>query len=245
MYNIRQHYFQTSNYLTYESNYHIAKINENYKLLPSQTAQQTLKIVDRTFKSFFGLLKKRNLGNYNRKIKLPRYLNKDDYFVLIFTPAHFRIKKDKLLLTLSKEFKQKYNLKQLELNINSNLFENKEIKEIRIVPIFNGKWFEIQYIYKDLNEYKQIGKNDNFISIDLGVNNLLACIDNVNKKPILFDGKLIKSKNRYFNKELSKLKSITKTVNNKNTSNKIQKLKKTNSKNCVIYRIIQQIKIIQ
>ena len=52
LYNIRQHYFNTKKFLTYESNYHECKENENYALLQAGVAQQTMKVVDRSFKSF-------------------------------------------------------------------------------------------------------------------------------------------------------------------------------------------------
>ncbi len=42
LYHIRQHYFNTQQYLRYESVYHIVKENKNYRLLPSQVAQQTV-----------------------------------------------------------------------------------------------------------------------------------------------------------------------------------------------------------
>ena len=52
LYNIRQYYFHEKKFLTYESNYHECKTNENYKLLQAGVAQQILKVVDRSFKSF-------------------------------------------------------------------------------------------------------------------------------------------------------------------------------------------------
>lgn len=63
-------------FLPYEQNYHYCKLNENYGLLHSDNAQQTLKVVDRSFKSFFGLLRERKHGNYNRTIRMPKYLEK-------------------------------------------------------------------------------------------------------------------------------------------------------------------------
>ena len=57
IYNVRQHYFQEKQYLRYEANYHEIKNCENYKLLNSNMAQQTLKDVDQMFKSFFALIK--------------------------------------------------------------------------------------------------------------------------------------------------------------------------------------------
>ena len=52
IYNIRQHYFQEKQYLRYEANYYELKNSNNYKLLNSNMAQQTLKDVDEMFKSF-------------------------------------------------------------------------------------------------------------------------------------------------------------------------------------------------
>lgn len=57
LYNIRQYFFNEKQFLTYESNYHECKENENYALLQAGVAQQTLKVADRSFKSFFNLLK--------------------------------------------------------------------------------------------------------------------------------------------------------------------------------------------
>lgn len=53
LYSIRQYFFNEKKFLTYESNYHECKTNENYGLLQAGVAQQTLKVADRSFKSFF------------------------------------------------------------------------------------------------------------------------------------------------------------------------------------------------
>lgn len=65
LYNIRQYFFIQNKFLTYESNYHECKDNENYSLLQAGVAQQTIKVVDRSFKSFFNLLKSVNKENTN------------------------------------------------------------------------------------------------------------------------------------------------------------------------------------
>ncbi|OXB90235.1 hypothetical protein B9L21_05565 [Geobacillus uzenensis] len=56
LYNVRQYYFEHKEFLNYEKNDHLAKTNENYKLLNSNMAQQILKKVNEAFKSFFGLI---------------------------------------------------------------------------------------------------------------------------------------------------------------------------------------------
>ena len=49
LYSIRQFYFAEHQYLRYESNYHFCKDSENYKILHTDIAQQTLKVADRCF----------------------------------------------------------------------------------------------------------------------------------------------------------------------------------------------------
>ena len=80
IYNIRQHYFAEGKYLNYEKNYALLKSSDNYRTLNSNMAQQILKEVDGSFKSFFGLLKKAKQGKHALKdCRLPRYLPKDGY----------------------------------------------------------------------------------------------------------------------------------------------------------------------
>ena len=58
VYTIRQHYFDTQQFLRYEKNYPICKKNENYGLLQAGVAQQILKMADRSFRSFSGFCRK-------------------------------------------------------------------------------------------------------------------------------------------------------------------------------------------
>ena len=84
IYNVRQYYFNESEYLNYEKNYALLKDSDNYKMLNSNMAQQILKEVDGSFKAFFGLLKLAKKGKYNFKdIKLPHYLKKDGFTTLV------------------------------------------------------------------------------------------------------------------------------------------------------------------
>ena len=96
IYNVRQHYFQEKQFLKYESNYHEIKNCENYKLLNSNMAQQTLKDVNEMFKSFFALIKLAKQGKYSFKnIKLPNYLSKNRYANLII--GQIRLRQDNFL----------------------------------------------------------------------------------------------------------------------------------------------------
>ena len=53
IYNVRQYYFTEGKFLKYEKNYTLLRNSPNYKALNSNMAQQILKEVDGSFKSFF------------------------------------------------------------------------------------------------------------------------------------------------------------------------------------------------
>ena len=205
IYNVRQHYFQEKLFLRYEANYHEMKYLENYKLLNSNMAQQTLKDVDQMFKSFFALIKLVKQGKYNSKhIKLPSYLPKNGYANLIIT--QFSIKDDGILtIPYSNTFKKKHEVKKIQIKVPSVL-ENKKIKEIQIIPKFNARFFEIQYTYEIQEENIKLNTN-NALAIDLGVNNLCTCVTNTGKSFVV-DGRKLKSINQFFNKYNAKLQSI-------------------------------------
>ena len=204
IYNVRQHYFQEKQYLRYEANCYEMKYLENYKLLNSNMAQQTLKNVDQMFKSFFALIKLVKQGKYNfRHIRLPNYLPKNGYTNLII--GQIRLRKDNILtIPFSNTFKKKYNNK-IEIKI-PQVLEDKKIKQIQIIPKFNARFFEIQYTYEIQEEDIQLNIN-NALAIDLGVNNLCTCVTNTGKSFII-DGRKLKSINQFFNKQNAKLRSI-------------------------------------
>ena len=61
-----------------------------------------------------------------------------------------------------------------------------------------------------------IKQHNKTVGIDLGINNLMTVSGDI--KPLIIDGKYIKSINQFFNKQFAKLKSFTKNV----ISNKIK-----------------------
>lgn len=205
MYNVRQHYFQEKQYLRYEANYHELKHFENYRLLNANMAQQTLKDVSEMFKSFFALIKLAKQGKYNFKhIRMPKYLPKNGYSNLIIN--NIRIKNNNILMIpYSNTFKKKHKINRINIKI-PQVLEDKKIKEIRIIPKFNARFFEIQYTYEIQEENIKLNTN-NVLAIDLGVNNLCTCVTNAGKSFIL-DGKKLKSINQFFNKQNAKLRSI-------------------------------------
>lgn len=207
LYNIRQHYFVEKTFLRYESNYHVAKTNENYKLLQAGVSQQILKVVDRSFKSFFNLIKKAKKGEYRfQDIRIPRYLKKDGLFSLIFSTNAINIKDGFFRVAVSNAYKKANpDYEEIYIPFPSRL-EGKKIKEVRIVPRNNGQFFYIQYVYEQPSEKVELDF-DKALAIDIGLNNLASCVDS-DGASFLVDGKKLKSINRLYNKEKARLQSV-------------------------------------
>ena len=201
IYNVRQHYFKNKKYLSYNENYKMLKNSENYKKLNSNMAQQILKEVDESFKSFFVLLKLAKNGQYNGKIKLPNYLDKDGFTTLVI--GFVRLKDDMLIVPYSNSFKKTHQEVKVKL---PSVLKDKKIKEIRIIPKQHSRYFEIQYTYEVKEVQRELNEN-NVLGIDLGIDNLCTCVTNTGASFII-DGRKLKSINQYYNKINAKLQSI-------------------------------------
>lgn len=202
LYSVRQFFFVEKTFLRYESNYHQCKTNENYQLLSTDIAQQTLKVVDRSFRSFFNLIKKAKSGNYQfNQISLPRYLKKEGYFSLIV--PRIKVKDGFFKIPMSREFKAKYG--EVKLPFPDRLLD-KSLKEVRIHPKYNCQFFEVEFITEEEPQIVEFN-SDNALSVDLGLNNLATCVS-TNGASFIIDGRKLKSNNHWYNKSNAKLQSI-------------------------------------
>ena len=211
LYTIRQYYFNTGKYLNYLNTYNQFKLEHNidFYSLPSCVAQQTMRIVDQNFKSFFNLLKKKQQGLYNQQIKIPKYKNKGGYFQIIYTNDRFGKNYKKLNYVILQGTKIK-----LENIKNLNTW-----KQIRFIPKNN---YIMMYVIYEKSEVKLKENNNRYLSIDLGINNLCSCVTNCKLNSFIIDGKKIKHINQYFNKckallqsKLNKNQYTSKLINNK------------------------------
>ena len=239
LYNIRQHYFAEKSFLSYESNYHVCKDNENYKLLQAGISQQILKVVDRSFKSFFNLVKKAKDGEYRFKdIRMPNYLRQGELFPLILSTNAIFVSDGRLNVPMSNAFKAKYprlktcgecersmcnehersscavhtnrthaaHANRITLPFPERL-SGKTIKEVRILPVYGGQYFKVQYVYEAEAENLSLNR-DNALGIDIGLENLATCADSRNGTPFIMDGRKLKSINHYYNKRRARLQGI-------------------------------------
>lgn len=215
LYNIRQYYFENKKFLTYESNCHVCKENENYGLLQAGVSQQTLKVADRSFKSFFNLVRKAKHGEYRfQDVKMPHYRKKGGMFNLVLSTNAIAIKNGYLQMPVSRAFRKIHPDCDIKIPFPERL-EGKTIKEVRIIPVQNGKCFKIQYVYEMEVAHTSLN-TDNVIALDIGVDNLASCITTLGTSFIM-DGRKLKSINQGWNKEKARLQSIADKQGNKHT----------------------------
>lgn len=222
LYNIRQYFFNQKLFLTYESNYHECKDNENYVMLQAGVAQQTLKVADRSFKSFFNLLKKCKTGDYRyHDVKIPHYRKKGGYSNLILSSNAISVKNGYFKIPISREYRKAHpDMEDILISYPDRLNEA-ELKEVRICPYDNGRYFKIQYVYHWYKEEVNVNQN-NIMAIDLGVENLATCTSNV-ETPFIMDGRKLKSINQYWNKEKARLQSVA-TKQGQRTTHRISRI---------------------
>ena len=202
IYNVRQHFFAGNGYLQYVSNYHLLKDSPNYRMLNSNMAQQILKEVDGSFKSFFGLLELARKGGYPQKdCRLPRYLPKDGYTTLVI--GFVRLKDNKLVIPYSNSFRKDHAPVTITI---PPILAGKKIKEIRIIPRNHARFFEIQYTYEAKAIQREVDINK-ALALDPGVDNLVTAVTSEGRSFII-DGRRLKSVNQWYNKENARLQSI-------------------------------------
>lgn len=186
----------------------------DYRNLPIPTSQQILIILDRNFKSFFNSLRsfKKDKTKFKGCPKPPKYKDKiKGRNLLIFTYQQMRVQKDGNI-----NFPKKTCLKPLKSKVIN-------LQEVRIIPQTNCYVIEVIY-QKDPVKNENLN-NNNYLAIDLGVNNLVSATTNQpGLRPLLISGKVIKSINQYYNKRKSKLQSQLEKNHKRKTSKRTQRL---------------------
>lgn len=198
LYAVRQHFFNTRDnegkgkYLNYANVDRMFKLENNvdYRALPIQTSQQTMRMVDSNFKSFFRSLKKGI-----KTARMSRYLDKEGYYITIYT---------------SQQLGKRLKTGIIHLPFTNIEFRTKKtnVKQVRFIPRIDYIIMEVIY---DVEDTKQRQDNKRYIGIDLGLNNLATVTSNV-VKPFIINGRPLKSINQYYNKRKAHLQSISGTA---------------------------------
>lgn len=171
--------------------------NPDYRGLPVAVSQQVCKQVCLNYKSFFALYKK------GLKARLPNYLDKTKGRNKLSFPKNAisrSIKNGVIKLTgLKCTFK-------LPEYIDYNT-----VQQIDIVKTQN-RVIKVLIIYS-VPKVPLKEDNGKVLGVDLGLNNLMSVVSNTRDfKPLIYDGKPLKSVNQFCNKQVSRLKSLSKNI---------------------------------
>ena len=177
------------------------KTNNHALVLHSQAAQQILRTVAESFKSYYGLVKAYKKGKITDRPRIPNYRKKGGLAPLSYPKQALKLKKEGIRVPLGKTCKRWFGLDSFYIPMPSNL-DFADIKELRILP--RNKCFYFEFVYKKQTEITKLNQN-NVLGIDPGLVNWLTCVSNVGTSFIV-DGKHIKSMNRWYNKQVSTIK---------------------------------------
>ncbi len=202
-YLIRQEFFANGKWIQYRELDKLLQSSDNYKQLPSQSAQYTVQILDKNWKSFFASVKEytKHPDKFLGKPKLPNYKPKDGEFLL---KLNNRTKIKDGIIQLPKKFGN--------IQIKTRLPDNINLREMRIIP--KGIGYICEIIYKKRISEENIinrrwyAKNNNILGIDYGVDNIITMVNNIGEQPIIIKGSIIKSLNQWYNKRKAELQSI-------------------------------------
>ena len=232
LYAVRQHFFETNEYLPYARAQHLFQETHqfDYYELPSKVAQWTMKMVDQNFRSFFKSLQvyKKNPSKFSGRPKLPKYLDKTDgRYLLTYTSQ-----------AVSKKALDKLGMLRcsgLDIEVSTTL-SYKDIRQVRIIRGLDYYTIEVLHEVQDIPL-----KEDNglYAAIDLGVNNFATVVSNISgDTPFVISGKEIKSYNHWYNKEVAQYKSLLEQRNKRKSSARLRKigLKRKNKMNDFIHK---------
>ena len=183
----------------------VHKDNIWFKSLPSQTAQEVCKLLDGSWKSFYALKKSGGIENP----RPPRFKNGSIPITYMQNAIKKEVSSDQIRLSLPKRLKgfmaEEYGIHETYLYLKNKIFSSMDvIKQIRIYPPDEIAVIRLIVIY-EAEEMKEKEENGQYLSIDLGLHNLMTCYDNAGKTFIL--GRQYLSLCQKYDKEIARIQS--------------------------------------
>lgn len=220
-YLVRKEFVETGKWLRYQQLDKLLKQDVDYpdymNMPGAQSAQQTLRLLDTNWKSFFRSIKdwSKNKDKYLGKPKLPKYKPKDGQLVLVVTNQQIKLKGQQL------RFPKSFDDFTVTLRcVKLPNFE--KVNQVRIVPC--NQVFCVEIVYSIFVDDIDLQDNGRIMSIDLGLDNLATVVTNTGLQPMLVNGKGLKSVNQYYNKRKAYYQRIAKQMNGKNYTNRLHQL---------------------
>lgn len=222
LYKLRQSYFETRNtnkiiIPNFNQLYHIVKESEQYKNACLDTAikvnciKQASNMWTYWIKALISYNK--NPDNFTGRPGIPKYFKQDKLNVI-------EIDKSRLGIKGCKENEIRLPKSDFIFKL-PNYINKKQIRCLRILEQSDKIKLEIIY-EKEIKEYDL--NKQNFIGIDIGLNNLASITSNNQNLSMIINGRPLKAINQYYNKKKSKIQSELKKCNKKYWSKKLSRL---------------------
>lgn len=171
----------------------------NYKLM-SKAVQAVYRKVKADWTSYFKLLKLKKEGSYDKDVNIPSY-KKGSYGLVEFNNQ-----------TISKKLLNKGYIGTASMKEGFKLPNWINVEDVTSFRVnVKHKKLLIEVLYdKEVCNHKTItiDKNKPTAAIDIGVNILAAITFNFNQRPLVVDNLDIKSFNRLYNRNITKVKSL-------------------------------------
>lgn len=169
--------------------------------LPAQTAQQTIKQCVRDMKGYFSAAKeyRKNPSAFTGCPELPGYHKKGGHCTAVITNQDAVLYRDADTCTV------KLPLTKLRLNAGF-IPEDMLLKEVKILPD-NGTYVISLTLEIPDEQHAVSDKPQRIVSVDFGVENLMAVTNNCALACVLYKGGIMKSVNQLYNKTVSALVS--------------------------------------
>jgi len=174
--------------------------SDNYSLLPAQTSQHNLKLLDKAWKDYFKAKKEyyKDPSKFLARPKYPGYKDKDGETLIVLTNQQCHLKDGYLTFP-----------KTLQLSpIKTRLKDKVKLRQVRIIP--KGVGYICEIVYKKRFKPDDKLNPKRILGIDYGTVNVVTKANNIGRTPIVYkdDGTWIKSINQFYNKKKAKLQSI-------------------------------------
>ena len=226
-YIIRQEFIETSKekeqglrdnaiWIQYNKLFDMVKDSEPYKEIGSNVGQATLRKLDKVWKSYFEGVKeyKKNPEKFLGMPRMPKYLPKENgRYECGLDNNKFKVINGYVYFCWKP-------LKVMNNTFMTNIPEGTKLMQLRFVPK-NGEYI-MEVVYQievpDIED-----KSERIATIDLGVDNLMTITSNCGIKPLVINGKPLKSINQYYNKKISEMRSELKKRHNSDWSKEMQR----------------------
>lgn len=187
----------------YQKSHH--KSDVWFKALPSQTAQEVCKLLDKSWRSFYRLKKTGGIENPNP----PGYKHKGIAVTYMQNGIVHEAGTETVRLTLSRQLKEHmrsvYQVHETYLYLKNCIFKSMDrIKQIHLYPPEENGRCTVVTVYEAENA-ELLPDNGHYVSIDLGLHNLMTCYDSAGKSFIL--GRKYLSICRRYEKEIARVQS--------------------------------------